>query len=165
MTAYVALGSNVGDRHAHIQAALDAITRLPGTRLLAVSPIIQTDPVGPVAQGPFLNAAAAVSTTLPPRKLLAHFQEIERTRGRDRSSERRWGPRTLDLDLLVFGDLVIDEPGLTIPHPRLHERRFVLEPLATIAPELVVPTLGRTVAELAASLPARPGARSGTISA
>ncbi len=137
--ACIALGSNLGDRHAHIRAALDALAALPRTTLLAASSIHETDPVGPVTQGRFLNAAAAIDTSLPPRELLDRLLAIEQSRGRDRSAEQRWGPRTLDLDLLLYGSLVINEPGLVIPHPRLHERRFVLEPLAEIAAETLVP--------------------------
>jgi 2-amino-4-hydroxy-6-hydroxymethyldihydropteridine diphosphokinase len=153
--AAIGLGSNVGDRRAHIEAALVRIAALPGTELVAASDPIETDPVGPVAQGPYLNAAAVVQTRLPPRELLDALLTIERSRGRDRAREQRWGPRTLDLDLLLYGDRIVDEPGLTIPHPRLHERRFVLLPLARVAPELVVPTLGRTVGQLLTMLPRR----------
>jgi 2-amino-4-hydroxy-6-hydroxymethyldihydropteridine diphosphokinase len=150
--AYVGLGSNLGDRAGHLGAAAEAMARLPGTGLVALSDTIETAPVGPVAQGPFLNAAAALRTVLPARALLEALLEIERSRGRDRTREQRWGPRTLDLDLLVFGADVIDEPGLTVPHPRLREREFVLRPLAQIAPGLVVPGLGRSARELLAGL-------------
>lgn len=155
VVAHIALGSNVGDRRAHIDAALNALRALPGSRLAAVSSIVETLPVGPVPQGPFLNAAAALETTLAARELLEGLQGIERSRGRDREGEQRWGPRTLDLDLLLYGAAIIDEPGLTVPHPRLQERRFVLEPLAEIAPEVVVPEVvgeGRSVRELLAAL-------------
>lgn len=153
VTAFIALGSNLasglGDRRSHIEAAFGAIGRLEGTRLSARSAVIETDPVGPPGQSRYLNAAAGVVTTLAPRELLDLLIGIERSRGRDRSREQRWGPRTLDLDLLLYGDLIIREPGLVVPHPRLHERTFVLEPLSQIAPEVVVPGLGRTVSELA----------------
>jgi 2-amino-4-hydroxy-6-hydroxymethyldihydropteridine diphosphokinase len=138
-TAAIALGSNLGDRAGHISSALRALGDLPGTSLVACSSLYETAPVGPVPQGPFLNAAAVLSTSLTPRELLSALQSIERLRGRDRSSGQRWGPRTLDLDLLVYGQTVLDEPGLTLPHPRLHERAFVLVPLAEIAPNLPIP--------------------------
>ena len=113
-------------------------------------------PVGPIPQGPYLNAAALLSTTLSPRALLDHLQSIERSRNRDRTTEQRWGPRTLDLDLLVFGDYAGDQPGLTLPHTRLRERAFVLIPLAAIAPDLPIPASPAgpriTVAEALAAL-------------
>lgn len=148
--AAIALGSNLGDRGAHLDAAVAGLRAAPGTRLTAVSPYLETAPVGPVPQGPFLNAAATLVTTLSPTDLLAHLQSIERSRGRVRAGTPRWGPRTLDLDLLLYGERVIDEPGLTVPHPRLHERLFVLEPLALVVPHAIVPSLRRTVAELLA---------------
>jgi 2-amino-4-hydroxy-6-hydroxymethyldihydropteridine diphosphokinase len=163
VAACVALGSNLGDRRAHIDAAVAALRALPVTRLAAASAVIETEPVGPVRQGRFLNAAAVLETTLTARELLTHLQRIERSRGRERSTGERWGPRTLDLDLILFGDAVIDEPGLTVPHPRLHERRFVLEPTAQIAPHAVVPTLGRTVRQLLDALPQPAAAHAGTI--
>lgn len=150
--AAIGLGSNLGDREGHLRAAYDALQGLPRTQVLAISDTIQTEPVGPVAQGPYLNAAALIRTELTARELLASLLEIERSRGRDRSREQRWGPRTLDLDLLLYGGRIIDEPGLTIPHPRLHERLFVLFPLAQIAKDARVPTRGRTVGELLAAL-------------
>ncbi|MBI1190837.1 MAG: 2-amino-4-hydroxy-6-hydroxymethyldihydropteridine diphosphokinase [Tepidisphaera sp.] len=151
MTAAIALGSNLGDRASYLDAALRAMGSLPHTALLAASEFLETEPVGDPDQGPYLNAAALLRTELAPHGLLAALQSIERAHGRDRARERRWGPRTLDLDLLVYADLVLDEPGLTIPHPRMHERAFVLRPLVLIAPELVVPGRG-PVADLLAGL-------------
>lgn len=145
---YLGMGSNLGDRAAHLDFAVAAMGRLPGTRVVAVSSVIETAPVGPIEQGAYLNGAIAIETELSPRELLGALQSLERTRGRDRRAEARWGPRTLDLDILVYADLVLDEPGLTIPHPRGHQRRFVLGPLAELAPELVLPGQRRTVAEL-----------------
>jgi 2-amino-4-hydroxy-6-hydroxymethyldihydropteridine diphosphokinase len=145
--AFVALGSNMGDRAASIAAGVRAIGSLPRTRVTRTSRVIQTPAWGPVAQGDYLNAAAALTTGLSPRELLDGLLDAERSLGRERSREERWGPRTLDLDLLIHGDHVIDEPGLRIPHPRLTERSFVLVPLAEIAPELVVPGTDRCVRE------------------
>lgn len=144
--AAIAIGSNVGARDAHVAFAFEAIGRLPGTEIVARGPVIRTMAVGMSgvdAGGEYLNSCVVVRTSLGARGLLARLHEIERERGRDRATEGRWGPRTLDLDLLVHGDSVIDEPGLTVPHPRLQERRFVLEPLAAIVPEMMVPGRGR----------------------
>jgi dihydropteroate synthase len=147
-TVYIALGSNLGDRAAYLQAALD---RLRATvQVTAVSPVYETDPVGYAEQGPFLNAVVAGTTTRSPWELLRTLQAIERAAGRVRSFPN--APRTLDLDLLSYGTLVLDTPDLTVPHPRLHERAFVLAPLADIAPELVLPGLDSTVAALLAHL-------------
>ena len=142
--AYVGLGSNLGDREATIRRAIAA---LPG--VLAVSELRETDPVGVTEQPAFLNGAAALDTELSPRDVLDTLLAIERQLGRER--RERWGPRTIDLDLLLYGGETVDEPGLTVPHPRLHERRFALEPLADLDPELVVPGRGR-VADLLAEL-------------
>ncbi len=153
--AAVALGSNLdsdlGDRSAHLAMAFASLASLPETSLLARSGAYETAPVGPPGQGPYLNAAAILATRLSARDLLGAMLSIEAARGRNRATEERWGPRTLDLDLIVYADAQIDEPGLTVPHPRLAERAFVLEPLAEIAPDLVVPGRG-TVADLLASL-------------
>jgi 2-amino-4-hydroxy-6-hydroxymethyldihydropteridine diphosphokinase len=142
--AYVGVGANLGDREATIRSALDA---LPG--VVAVSALRETDPVGVVEQPPFLNGAVALETDLAPRDLLDVLLSVERGLGRER--RERWGPRTIDLDLLLYGDQTIDEPGLTVPHPRLHERRFALEPLLELDPELAIPGRGR-VADLLAGL-------------
>ncbi len=154
--AYVALGSNLsspmGEPLDHLRAAVEAMNALEGTRVARCSSFIRTDPVGPQDQDRYLNAAAALDTTLGPRRLLDELLGIERSRGRDRSRERRWGPRTLDLDLLLYGPLVLNLPGLEVPHPRMLERLFVLEPLEEIAADLVVPGTGQRVAEMARRL-------------
>lgn len=153
MRAYVGVGANLGDRERTIRRAIDILAAQPGIELVGVSPLRETEPWGPVEQPAYLNGAVALDTELAPRDLLDVLLDVEQSLGRDRSTEVRFGPRTLDLDLLVHGDLVHDEPGLTLPHPRLHERRFALEPLADLDPELVVPGWG-TVSELLASLDA-----------
>jgi 2-amino-4-hydroxy-6-hydroxymethyldihydropteridine diphosphokinase len=148
--AYVALGSNVGDRSRTLDRALELLDDLGTTWLLLVASVRETEPVGVIDQPRFLNTVALVATTVGPHELLADLLRIERELGRARDGTR-WGPRTLDLDLLLHGDAVVDEPGLTLPHPRLHERRFVLEPLAELAPDLLVPGRGR-VRDLLAGL-------------
>jgi len=141
--AFVALGSNLGDREGTIRAAL---ARLDG--VVAVSRLRDTDPVGFEAQPTFLNGVAALETELPPRALLDRLLELERSLGRTREGPR-FGPRTIDLDLLLYDDLELAEPSLTLPHPRLHERRFALEPLAELAPGLAVPGRGSVESLLA----------------
>ncbi|KQV78764.1 2-amino-4-hydroxy-6-hydroxymethyldihydropteridine diphosphokinase [Rhizobacter sp. Root1221] len=139
VTAYVGLGANLGQAAAALEAAVDALARLPGTHLAARSPVYRTAPVD--ATGPdFLNAVVALDTDLPPGELLAALHALEQAHGRERS--HRNAPRTLDLDLLLHGPAQIDTPELTVPHPRLHERAFVLVPLADIAPHLEVPGRG-----------------------
>jgi 2-amino-4-hydroxy-6-hydroxymethyldihydropteridine diphosphokinase len=142
--AYVGVGANLGDRERTIRAALEA---LPG--VVAVSQLRETEPVGVIDQPRFLNGAAALETELSPRALLDVLLAVERELGRER--RERWGPRTIDLDLLLYGGETIDEPGLTVPHPRLHERRFALEPLLDLDPELAIPGRGR-VADVLAEL-------------
>jgi 2-amino-4-hydroxy-6-hydroxymethyldihydropteridine diphosphokinase len=134
--AYVGVGANLGDRETTIEAAIAA---LPG--VVSVSTLRETDPVGVAEQPRFLNAAVALETRLSPRELLDTLLAVERGLGRVRAE--RWGPRTIDLDLLLYGDRTIEEPGLSVPHPRLHERRFALEPLVELDPDLVVPGRGR----------------------
>ena len=143
---HIGLGSNLGDREAALRGALELL----GDDVVAVSSFRETDPIGYLDQPRFLNAAAAVETALEPRAVLDRLLEVERELGRTRDGPR-FGPRTIDLDLLLYGDRVIDEPGLVVPHPRLAERRFALEPLAELDPDLVVPGLGR-VSDLLARL-------------
>ncbi len=153
--AAIALGSNLGNRRRHLDAALAAIARAAGVEIIEPSTFIETPPFGPPGQRDYLNAACLVRTTRSPRSLLRLLRRIECRRGRDRINGHRWGPRTLDLDLLLYDAVVMDTPELTLPHPRLHLRRFVLEPLAEVAPRMVVPTLSRTVQNLLADLDAR----------
>ena len=146
--AYVGLGANVGPREFTLLRAVDLHAEAEGVRMVGVSQLRETEPVGVVDQPPFLNGVVAVDTSLSPHDLLALLLAVERELGRVRGE--RWGPRTIDLDLLVYGDEVVDEPGLRVPHPRLSERRFALEPLAELAPGLEVPGLGRVEDALAA---------------
>ncbi len=139
--AYVGLGANLGEREATIRAAVDALAAEDGIEVVATSKLRETEPVGVGEQPPFLNGAAALETTLSARDLLDRLLEIEQRYGRVRIPGEH-GPRTLDLDLLLYSDEAIDESGLTVPHPRLHQRRFVLEPLAELAPGLLVPGRG-----------------------
>jgi 2-amino-4-hydroxy-6-hydroxymethyldihydropteridine diphosphokinase len=145
--AFVSVGTNLGDRAAHVAFAVRALARLDSTRVVALSPIFETDPVGPPPQGPYLNAVIELATTLAPRALLAGLLAIERAAGRARGA--RDAARTLDLDLLLYADQVLDEPGLVVPHPRLAARAFVLTPLAALAPDLAHPVLGASLGVLA----------------
>jgi 2-amino-4-hydroxy-6-hydroxymethyldihydropteridine diphosphokinase len=147
--AFVGLGANLGDRAVTLRSALALLEAHEGVRVAGVSSFRETDPVGFVDQPPFLNAAVEVETALSPRDLMACLLEVERVLGRERTGPR-FGPRTIDLDLLVYEDLEMDEPGLTIPHPRLHERAFALEPLHELDPGLVVPGRGPVSALLEA---------------
>ena len=140
--AFVGLGSNLGDRQGTLRAAVGRLRALPQTRVVAVSRLRDTEPVGYLEQPRFLNGAVELATALSPRALLDALMELERRFGRDRVAYPPQGPRTLDLDLLLYGGQTIAEPGLEVPHPRLHERRFVLEPLADLDAALEVPGKG-----------------------
>jgi 2-amino-4-hydroxy-6-hydroxymethyldihydropteridine diphosphokinase len=149
-TAYIGLGSNLGRREDLIARALELLDGEPlGTRVVAVSSLRETDPVGYEHQPRFLNGAAMVETSATPRELLERLLGLERQLGRDRAASPRFGPRTIDLDLLLYGEEAIAERGLEVPHPRLHERRFVLEPLAELNPRLLIPGRGPVSALLA----------------
>ena len=144
VTAIVGLGGNEGDAIAVLRAALVGLDLLPGTRLLRASPLYRTPAWGRTDQPDFINAAAALETTLAPRELLDRLLAVERAFGRIRGADGsdRWGPRRLDLDILLYGDAVIDAPGLRVPHPHLHERAFALVPLLDVAPDAVIPGIG-----------------------
>ena len=147
-TAYVGVGSNLADPRAQVERALQRLAGLPHSRLLRCSRLYRSVPWGVLEQPDFVNAAAAVETGLSPQALIQALLAIERDAGRDRGGDR-WGPRILDLDLLLYGALTLAEPGLQLPHPHLHERAFVLLPLAEIAPHLDVPGRGPISALLA----------------
>ena len=149
---FIGVGSNEGDRLACISAAVRALGETPGLRLVQMAPLLETEPVGGPPQGPYLNTVVEFETAMPPRALLSVLQAIERRLGR-RPSPERWARRPIDLDVLLYGDRVIQELGLSVPHPRLHERRFVLEPLAQLAPGFIHPVLQQPIAALLARLP------------
>ncbi len=159
MRAYVGLGSNLGERETMIRLALEQMATLPETALGRVSSLYDTAPVGELDQPNFLNAVAVVETDLTARQLLWNLLLIERRLGRVRSPQARYGPRTIDLDLLLYGDQVIDEPELTVPHAELARRAFVLVPLVELEPTLVHPVLGDTMVALLARLKARPAVK------
>ena len=139
-TAYVGLGANIGDPRRQLDLAIEALKALPETRIDQVSGIYRSAPMGYLDQPDFLNAVARLETTLPAERLLEHLQEIEQRQGRERPFTG--APRTLDLDLLLYDERVLAGPNLTLPHPRMHERAFVLRPLTEIAPDVVVPGRG-----------------------
>lgn len=148
---YIALGSNLAQPLQQVNTALEALAHIPRTQLMLCSSFYRTKPLGPQNQPDFLNAVAALDTQLPPEQLLDHTQAIERNQGRVRK-DRRWGPRTLDLDIMLYGDRVIHTDRLTVPHYGLKEREFMLYPLAEIAPDLVFPD-GETLADCLKRVP------------
>ncbi|HTM60022.1 MAG TPA: 2-amino-4-hydroxy-6-hydroxymethyldihydropteridine diphosphokinase [Burkholderiales bacterium] len=147
--AYVGIGSNLEDPRAQVLRAFDELGHLPDTRVTARSSLYRTAPIGHAAQPDFINAVAALDTQLPAEALLRELQAVEARRHRKRSFPN--APRTLDLDLLLYGDARIDQPGLSVPHPRMHERAFVLQPLIEIAPQVQIPQRGAASQWLAAS--------------
>lgn len=161
VTAYIALGSNLGDRRAMIERAISMLDDSDDTEVQRISTVIETEPIGMPGQSRYLNAVARIETSLDTRTLLNRCLAIESELGRDRSRTERWGPRTIDLDLLLFGECCIDEPGLNVPHPHLHERGFVLQPLAEIAPNAVHPVYGTTIESLWSGLSRQSGRNTG----
>jgi 2-amino-4-hydroxy-6-hydroxymethyldihydropteridine diphosphokinase len=153
---YIAIGSNLDDPEMQVQDAFEALAMLPQTRLARVSSLYRTAPVGYTDQPEFVNAVAEIETALAPRALLDALLAIERRHGRVREFAN--APRTLDLDIALYDSAVVDEPGLAIPHPRMHERAFVMVPLAEIAPDIMVPGVGRA-GDIAAALDAQGIAR------
>lgn len=139
---YIGLGSNLGDPAHHVAEATDALAGLAQTRLVAASRCYRNPPMGPQDQPDYVNAVVQLATRLSPHRLLEELQAIEAAHGRVRDTASRWGPRTLDLDILLYGDLVLEDAGLTIPHPGLHQRPFVVVPLLELAPDVTVPGLG-----------------------
>jgi 2-amino-4-hydroxy-6-hydroxymethyldihydropteridine diphosphokinase len=159
MRTFVGLGSNLGDREAQIRLAIDELARLPGTRLSRASSLYDSEPVGEVEQPNFLNAVAQLDSELTARQLLWNLLLVERRLGRVRTT--RWGPRAIDLDLLLYGDLVVDEPDLQVPHPELTRRSFVLVPLVELDPMLIHPVTGLTMLHHLSLLKTRPPVKRG----
>jgi 2-amino-4-hydroxy-6-hydroxymethyldihydropteridine diphosphokinase len=161
MTAFIGLGSNLGDREATIRLALDDLARLPGTKLVKASSLYDTEPMGETRQPRFLNAVAEIETELPAARLLWNLKLIEKRLGRVRT--HRWGPRTIDLDLLLYGDEVLSEPGLEVPHPEMLKRSFVLVPLVEIEPLRVHPVTGQSLHHHLSLLDQKPLVRQGRL--
>ncbi len=155
MLVYIGIGSNLGDKVGNCRRAIEAIVSDGRNRIVQCSPLYQTEPVGKKDQDWFVNGVVAVETSMQPGELLDFLLTTEKRMGRVR--KERWGPRVIDLDILLFGQEVIDEGGLQIPHPRLHERGFVLSPLRDIAPGLVHPLLGKTISQILTELPGEEG--------
>ncbi len=160
MKTYIGLGSNLGEREAQIRLALDDLARLPASRLVRASSLYDSEPAGDVEQPNFLNAVAELETELTARQLLWNLLLIERRLGRTRTA--RWGPRTIDLDLLLYGHLVVDEEDLQVPHPELIRRSFVLVPLVELDPMLIHPVTGETLITHLTSLKTRPPVKRGS---
>lgn len=160
MRVFVGLGSNLGEREAMIRLALDDLARLPETKLVRASSLYDTEPVGDVEQPNFLNAVAQLDTELTARQLLWNLQLVEKRLGRTRT--RRYGPRTIDLDLLLYGNLIVEEADLQVPHPELTRRSFVLVPLVELDPLLVHPVTGETLLDHLSRLSTRPPVKCGT---
>ena len=150
--AFIGAGANLGEPVRQIRQALDELEKSPGVGLLGTSSLYRTQPMGPIAQPPFVNAVFSLECGMSPQDLLALLLSVEEKMGRIR--RERWGPRVIDLDLLFFDEAIISEQGLEVPHPRLHERRFVLTPLVEIAPDVVHPVLKKSAFDLLAALPA-----------
>ena len=150
--AFIGAGANLGEPVRQIRQALDELEKSPGVRLGAVSSLYRTQPMGPVEQPPFINAVFSLECGISPQDLLVLLLDVEQRMGRVRGE--RWGPRVIDLDLLFYGGEIISEQGLEVPHPRLHERRFVLVPLVEIAPDIIHPVLKKSAFDLLAALPA-----------
>ncbi len=159
VVAHIGLGSNLGDREALIRSAIEALGKLPDTSVLQVSSLYETEPVGRASQPWFLNAVARIETALEPRQLLWNLQLVEKALGRER--RQHLGPRTIDLDLLLYGDRLVDEPDLQVPHPELTRRAFVLVPLVELDPMLVHPATGETMVAVLGRLGSGPAVRRG----
>ncbi len=149
---FIGLGSNLGDREQNLAVARERLQDGGRAKVVCCSPLVETEPWGPIPQGWYLNQVCEIESELSPRALMQWLLEVERLGGRDRAQEVRWGPRMIDLDLLAYGEEVYEDEVVQVPHPRLHLRRFVLQPWAAIAPDWRHPTLGLSVAEMLAQV-------------